>query len=74
MLSTSLGGLHAREYEKGKVERVGVEPTTCGSEEPDSTISTTVFHDWLPSLKRRKRLSGKPLPMPKIFMNSCWQK
>ncbi|MDQ3852038.1 MAG: hypothetical protein M3299_04310 [Thermoproteota archaeon] len=41
-----------------EMDRVGLfEPTTCGSEEPDSTI-TTPFHDWLPSLRREKRLSG----------------
>jgi hypothetical protein len=55
------------------MDRVGVERTTCGSEESDSTTSIA-FHDWLPSQGKTKAIINETITHIKIFMNSCSQK
>jgi hypothetical protein len=57
-----------------EMDRVGFEPTTCGSEEPDPTISTTAFHDWLPSQKTKAIIRETRYLCQKFFTNFCWQK
>jgi hypothetical protein len=40
---------------------------TCSSEEPDSTISTTTFHDWLPSQGKTKATIRETITYAKNF-------